>query len=188
MPFCLAIQPNNLIRYFLRRTKMTDNFDEALDQLYCELTEREPEDVEFAWPKERVFIDVYESSGGIEGGGLWGFWDDPYSNQARIIRSYRKIGSEKLSNLLTKSRKFRKLIRTSDYDDRESEFGPERFAEFDEIEDRIFTELKEIIPIMQSWVDTHSITASKFGLLGKCIAHAYGLKTLAREVLISIKN
>jgi hypothetical protein len=148
---------------------MADDFDESLDRLYCNLTDRAPARADFAWPKERAFIDCYEASGGFGGGGLYSFWSADHP-QRRIIRSFERVGARRIAELLAESAWAEKLVALGDYDNREEEFGAERFSEFRAIERKIFDEMEGLIPILREFVDHHNIEARPLGGLGQMLA------------------
>ena len=164
------------------------DIDDELNKLCCDLTYREREWAQFAWPEERAFIDVFKLSGGIGGCGLWGFWDDLYANQSRIIRPYRSVGATNLAELLSKSRRFKRSIRNCDWDNREVELGAIRSAEFDKLEDHVFSELYDIMPKLKSWVYSNSIAAKRLSGFGKLVANFYGVGNMMRKTIVSVRK
>ena len=134
---------------------MSDEFIEGLDpdflkldQLYLELEAN----LSFFSPRShKIFVDVYQCMGGAGGGGLESFWSADIPRR-RMMKSFRALGENRISELLEESKWIKKSIHTDvelteEESSRLEDMNIELFNRFDNLQPKLiqFAESKKLL-------------------------------------------
>ena len=113
----------------------TAEFIDELDDICCSLEERSLDSK--LSRREQALIDVYDTIGGVEGGGLHQFWtgfEDPES----VLESLRLIGANEVSDAVGETNWAKTVIERGTDEEGQYSFSKEEEERLDKSEEKVY--------------------------------------------------